>query len=147
VEVSILVFLELALGSLRAMVARRIEHVSILVFLELALGFLYDLMEKLDPECFNPCFLGTCPRIRLPNGRGCNSEWFQSLFSWNLPSDFIVCARPLSVLLSFNPCFLGTCPRIVSALWQPHSLIRFQSLFSWNLPSDPLREINESLIY
>jgi len=63
--------------------------VSILVFLELALGhnsskYLYCSKK----ESFNPCFLGTCPRtIQLPANEQLPGREFQSLFSWNLPSD------------------------------------------------------------
>ena len=96
-------------------------------------------MEKqaFDSVGFNPCFLGTCPRtFRAVYNRSLDI-WFQSLFSWNLPSDYR-CHRShtttrshlVSILVflelalgpnclgvvveslcGFNPCFLGTCPR------------------------------------
>ncbi len=107
--VSILVFVELALGLGRHFQSLRLILVSILVFVELALG----------PQA----------------GRSCARCAFQSLFSWNLPSDWAT--RPgsrrrseVSILVfvelalgpeptsakkhekkSFNPCFRGTCPR------------------------------------
>ncbi len=37
---------------------------------------------------------------------------FQSLFSWNLPSDVMGNAHVGGDAISFNPCFLGTCPRM-----------------------------------
>ncbi len=61
--------------------------------------------------CFNPCFLGTCPRSYC--------------YARDIATRF----------MRFNPCFLGTCPRrrLVNVLLL--IVIRFQSLFSWNLPS------------
>ena len=85
--VSILVFLELALGPNRREIASRArEPVSILVFLELALGPPRKLVVTSSEESFNPCFLGTCPRTWMEKSR-----------------------RGASTC--FNPCFLGTCPR------------------------------------
>jgi len=59
---------------------------------------------------FNPCFLGTRPRTPPCPCRPRNLWEFQSLFSWNSPSDlwlvYTYVIRP-----SFNPCFLGTRPR------------------------------------
>ena len=93
---------------------------------------------------FNPCFLGTCPRtyevIDIEDG---NYLLFQSLFSWNLPSDSLTRRCPIAMIPGmmfqslfswnlpsddrsshrdpsrwncFNPCFLGTCPRTVIAI-------------------------------
>jgi len=112
------------------------SRVSILVFLELALGSGRESVLIGYCRCFNPCFLGTCPRIRPGVGADRILPMFQSLFSWNLPSDGIRAKRtetelsvsilvflelalglgcgtlhPLRVL-GFNPCFLGTCPRM-----------------------------------
>ncbi len=115
--VSILVFLELALGFILfdpispAFVSFNpcflgtcprmadyyggvpLDVVSILVFLELALGFSSFRISLAQRRCFNPCFLGTCPRI-------CNVVW-------------VNCVYPC-----FNPCFLGTCPRIKKAIFE-----------------------------
>ena len=109
IAVSILVFLELALGhqwnvsdahkfqSLFSwnlpsdetrMLTRYQYLVSILVFLELALGRLRILLLMWQHKCFNPCFLGTCPRTVMNLGNTPGAR-FQSLFSWNLPSDKI----------------------------------------------------------
>ena len=62
---------------------------------------------------FNPCFLGTCPRTVLLACMRYNLIGFQSLFSWNLPSDppAYYSVDILGKESSFNPCFLGTCPR------------------------------------
>jgi len=88
--VSILVFLELALGRnvwatsqshIRSFnpcflgtrprtstfqSSQRMTRVSILVFLELALGLLPTLLSSFSFCCFNPCFLGTRPRTVGP---------------------------------------------------------------------------------
>ena len=108
---------------------------------------------------FNPCFLGTCPRIpaywngpndpplfqslfswNLPSDSELAVGWllcavFQSLFSWNLPSDLAASCTARRSTGGFNPCFLGTCPRILHQI-ASNSSKAFQSLFSWNLPSD-----------
>ena len=133
--------------------------VSILVFLELALGQHLQFGHCRQSLGFNPCFLGTCPRT-LAKIEDKQAECvFQSLFSWNLPSDFerqcfrfdrisfnpcflgtcprTATSRPSSIrAASFNPCFLGTCPRTMSKVIFHEVWIEFQSLFSWNLPSD-----------
>ena len=60
--VSILVFVELALGP---SVEREIEQtmvVSILVFVELALGRKFQYLEAYCMDGFNPCFRGTRSR-------------------------------------------------------------------------------------
>ena len=162
-SVSILVFLELALGCQSSWVHwGSVLGVSILVFLELALGSEIKLLPTRLLQCFNPCFLGTCPRIshlcRPPSGwvtvsilvflelaLGWEADYsqvpqvvFQSLFSWNLPSDAAYFIGTEGSTPRFNPCFLGTCPRISSRRRTPRQLFGFQSLFSWNLPSDSL---------
>ena len=134
--------------------------VSILVFLELALGFIVTIGNLYGRPRFNPCFLGTCPRMIADTVFQMGRAKFQSLFSWNLPSDserfffsYLIIFVSILVFLelalgsgpntseypsfsSFNPCFLGTCPRIAQK-WMVQELSReFQSLFSWNLPSD-----------
>ena len=109
--VSILVFLELALGQRESRLQAIPRQVSILVFLELALGPRVGAPGKPHPRSFNPCFLGTCPRTTssvVSIGAPCG---FQSLFSWNLPSDF-------------------------DGRFMYFAAFKFQSLFSWNLPSD-----------
>ena|GEM_PF-1018554 len=142
-KVSILVFLELALGQYQpGRPPCRVRRVSILVFLELALGRRTPGCLANSTSCFNPCFLGTCPRTRNPG--------------WH---HLLKCC--------FNPCFLGTCPRTYDSvakcrisdrvsilvflelalglidmlLCYPCSA-KFQSLFSWNLPSDSFEEVN-----
>ena len=184
--VSILVFLELALGRLTIVVSgitswfqslfswnlpsdivdeyteQLPRRVSILVFLELALGRITAILAAFVILGFNPCFLGTCPRTIFGTAHIQELALFQSLFSWNLPSDKLtnMCYKmywfrfqslfswnlpsdsnqPLTLsmpIFCFNPCFLGTCPRTVYCLARTCKiLILFQSLFSWNLPSD-----------
>ena len=160
IKVSILVFLELALGhwSPKTTIYRdwsfnpcflgtcprtqnRIASsvisstVSILVFLELALGRLMNFAMKIFTNSFNPCFLGTCPRTTSNSSGIFRHLMFQSLFSWNLPSDEKMRAISTS-RKRFNPCFLGTCPRTVYSTHGRMANGKFQSLFSWNLPSD-----------
>ena len=138
-------------------------RVSILVFVELALGQEpYAVRSVIAPlgfnpcfrgtrprttitsawlscfKCFNPCFRGTRPRTRrlLPI-RGPRSAGFQSLFSWNSPSDPEHPAPCLDdhrvSILVFVELALGRGNRIVI----DDPLSAFQSLFSWNSPSDP----------
>ena len=64
-EVSILVFLELALGQFRGSQLFLQVQVSILVFLELALGPTAIQHSDAAALGFNPCFLGTCPRTHI----------------------------------------------------------------------------------
>ena len=115
-----------------------IVRVSILVFLELALGHMDYLLRLADVlHSFNPCFLGTCPRIDQSLHRTADELWFQSLFSWNLPSDCIVgydlIGSTVSVsILVFLELALGSW----SHAFMPSCVSVFQSLFSWNLPSD-----------
>ncbi len=134
-SVSILVFLELALEVEFAFTIQDFHFVSILVFLELALEAAKEGREQKKPS------------------------WFQSLFSWNLPSKltlgdrisfliyvsilvFLELALEVSVPIitacsswGFNPCFLGTCPRSHYFISFYSHFLMFQSLFSWNLPS------------
>ncbi len=67
--VSILVFVELALGLLFPHKFHLWQIiVSILVFVELALGLLYFPFNHLLILCFNPCFRGTRPRTIICAG-------------------------------------------------------------------------------
>ncbi len=87
--VSILVFVELALGQhdLEDAVAY-LWKVSILVFVELALGPFPSIVRTLIWWSFNPCFRGTRPRTAEMRATiGPYMYAFQSLFSWNSPSD------------------------------------------------------------
>ncbi len=140
-EVSILVFVELALDEPPSGKPEHQPTVSILVFVELALDAYLMRSAESSSIRFNPCFRGTCSwwgrvKTRLP-------PWsmFQSLFSWNL---LLMSGCLLLIELfwnSFNPCFRGTCSWWLNI---PHSsllLFMFQSLFSWNLllMSSPIR--------
>ncbi len=133
--------------------------VSILVFLELALGLRPSSMRCLIRPSFNPCFLGTCPRTVKSDTDALSNTSFNPCFLGTCPRTKIVEFKP-PFSVSFNPCFLGTCPRTsgpepiryrlqVSILVflelalglydtdRPVNLLTwFQSLFSWNLPSD-----------
>ena len=101
---------------------------------------LADIRIRSKHQGFNPCFLGTCPRTQRSCFLACRYVWFQSLFSWNLPSDghangydrfldrvsilvFLELAlgpiswnSALSASVCFNPCFLGTCPRTLTSM-------------------------------
>ncbi len=111
--VSILVFVELALGLWGSHAqATPVAQVSILVFVELALGH----------------------EISIPPTIGYIE--FQSLFSWNSPSDWTPTSKSGSRIASFNPCFRGTRPRTISGGRHGSRPAEFQSLFSWNSPSD-----------
>ena len=85
--------------------------VSILVFVEVALGQnMAKLSRKLTGR-FNPCFRGSRPRTSYMAGDTQGSS-------------------------SFNPCFRGSRPRTDGGLQRrPHGP-EFQSLFSWKSPSD-----------
>ncbi len=86
--VSILVFVELALGPVRPVIFLLLSHVSILVFVELALGLWISWPPTYrSSDSFNPCFRGTCPRTLPSIVKAVKESGFQSLFSWNLPSD------------------------------------------------------------
>ncbi len=90
--VSILVFVEVALGHSRGTKHPTASGVSILVFVEVALGPDNHNLLILVHLSFNPCFRGSRPRTspshtpQIP-GRG------------------------------FNPCFRGSRPRTVLRLW------------------------------
>ena len=110
--------------------------VLILVFVELALGDQKQNSVKL------------------------NYKWFQSLFLWNSPSEFLPVrefhtyyevsilvfvelalgdsssARSEDLPVGFNPCFCGTRPRSHTYKIDASQHIGFQSLFLWNSPSE-----------
>ena len=131
-QVSILVFVELALDDYDWHCVWVAHKVSILVFVELALDvscrviherahrfqslFSWNLllMPRIIPcryseYCFNPCFRGTC-------------SWCLCLYDWRISWTsvsilvFVELALDVSMIspaefsdLSFNPCFRGTC--------------------------------------
>ena len=109
--VSILVFLELALGLGARLEDNPYVDVSILVFLELALGLACN-----GPARHEDGMVSILVFLELALGHHPVpiSPWvkalFQSLFSWNLPSDSRLQRHRLRPEC-FNPCFLGTCPR------------------------------------
>ena len=157
-EVSILVFVELALDVSSDEWQREWQHVSILVFVELAL----DADPRAALGQFSRVSILVFVELALDDATA--ASWnvsiklFQSLFSWNL---LLMCTRhfgPSRYRICFNPCFRGTCSWWASARWPRshspvsfnpcfrgtcswcvgvHDLIRhqpvFQSLFSWNL--------------
>jgi len=135
-DVSILVFLELALGLDRPEGFSSPARVSILVFLELALGPWTSRVISILRLRFNPCFLGTRPRTKVFGSRSASYLEFQSLFSWNSPSDSMegnrYYPRPRVSILVFLELALGLEAGKSSTL----TLSWFQSLFSWNSPSD-----------
>jgi len=112
--VSILVFLELALGYHISRSSSGGRMVSILVFLELALGFNPGDILSTPSGGFNPCFLGTCPRIFRSSLKTASSGSFNPCFLGTCPRMRRCCAYLVAYRKSFNPCFLGTCPRMTS---------------------------------
>ena len=137
------------------------RKVSILVFLELALGPRLSSMTSPHRMSFNPCFLGTCPwtynTLAVPGARKSFNPCFLGTCPWTA---FLSCftalyiqrfnpcflgtcpwtitfkSTPCSLAVSFNPCFLGTCPWTSNIVIDGNLLYQFQSLFSWNLPLD-----------
>ncbi len=70
-QVSILVFVELALDGIWARQHLPSHKVSILVFVELALDEPGRLIRKSLPKGFNPCFRGTCSWCEKHDLRAC----------------------------------------------------------------------------
>jgi uncharacterized protein (DUF433 family) len=136
-KVSILVFVEPALGRYRILPA----HVSVTEFQSLfswnpPSDLLTSSAPWLPPCRFNPCFRGTRPRtLRLK--RKCNDNLAVSILVFVEPAlgrRIVMSLQPLS--WSFNPCFRGTRPRTYAISYSVHPRFAFQSLFSWNPPSD-----------
>ena len=156
--------MELALGPGFDLSCHEALTVSILVFVELALGLVHSGMERsvfrmfqslflwnLPSDAtysppryttyirFNPCFCGTCPRTSLDPPVGHVPSVFQSLFLWNLPSDLLACH---DLAAKFHVSILVFVELALGPL-RPENAIsispRFQSLFLWNLPSDVIR--------
>jgi len=136
-------------------------QVSILVFLELALGPNLARATSIQPMSFNPCFLGTRPRTVAVAGQSRQCASFNPCFLGTRPRT-VANRFKLRFGTGFNPCFLGTRPRTMSLRLRPMSLhvsilvflelalghlpdasaapaFWFQSLFSWNSPSDPFQ--------
>ena len=112
------------------------QEVSILVFVELALG--HKCLNRIifTTIGFNPCFCGTCPRTwaqawSMPFGPS-----FNPCFCGTCPRTRGSRATSPSRESSFNPCFCGTCPRTEARSTKSSKKVPFQSLFLWNLPSD-----------
>ncbi len=113
------------------------HQVSILVFVELALGHRSPPCLFLLLQCFNPCFRGTCPRTPGRVG-GCRPMLPVSILVFvELALGQMQQGTSCKKSYSFNPCFRGTCPRTARRFREARGEgRRFQSLFSWNLPSD-----------
>ena len=85
------------------------SQVSILVFVELALGRSSQPLGSNNQVSFNPCFCGTCPRTLAYSSFRWPGREFQSLFLWNLPSDIdCPCYGRLTVM--FQSLFLWNLP-------------------------------------
>ncbi len=155
-KVSILVFVELALGRRCYNSSPRLVVVSILVFVELALGPEFVPALHIEPRSFNPCFRGTCPRtglegpppaaqrrvsilvfVELALGRYHSNCRLLRLFCFN-PCFRGTCPRTLTQSMRkvgmncFNPCFRGTCPRTITSIedgfWRQVSILVFVEL-------------------
>ncbi len=80
--------------------------------------FSWNLPSKYDKgecilisyPCFNPCFLGTCPRRRDTAFSTLTSGYVSILVFLELALE-ATDALPGYKIIGFNPCFLGTCPR------------------------------------
>jgi len=94
-------------------------QVSILVFVELALDELDQFLPIFLPSCFNPCFRGTCSWWTTLTNLYVLHLKFQSLFSWNLLLMISLASTGIKYF-SFNPCFRGTC-----SWWGGGVLLRF----------------------
>ena len=67
---------------------------------------------------------------------------FQSLFSWNSPSDSAG-QRPIEPSkISFNPCFRGTRPRTISHITSPTFYLGFNPCFRGTRPRTPTDNID-----
>ena len=90
VGVSILVFVEVALGHGSGGSLQSRHRVSILVFVEVALGHSRPASNRQANLSFNPCFRGSRPRT-LEEREILERQlaMFQSLFSWKSPSDLV----------------------------------------------------------
>ncbi len=89
--------------------------VSILVFVELALGHNKLTFSGFAQFSFNPCFRGTCPRtvvFLLATGA---IDSFNPCFRGTCPRTVSSDTPWPERCRSFNPCFRGTCPRTVSS--------------------------------
>ena len=76
--------------------------------------------------------LGLCPTESIAFA----FLWFQSLFSWNLPSDSELGRLLLRRETGFQSLFSWNLPSDDDPKTGDTFLSLFQSLFSWNLPSD-----------
>ncbi len=111
--------------------------VSILVFLELALREARDVLYWRGWWGFNPCFLGTCPQSLMSCSSSLTALVFQSLFSWNLPSESDWMDIGMGTGHTFQSLFSWNLPS--ESDWMDIGMgtgHTFQSLFSWNLPSE-----------
>jgi len=133
-QVSILVFVELALDAVWSLRCIQTKIVSILVFVELALDDPAGCIMDWSFLCFNPCFRGTCSWCTRCHNYIQKNYRFQSLFSWNLllmrGSHWLLLGPLHGVsILVFVELALDGC----DFLDRRGFLALFQSLFSWNL--------------
>ncbi len=95
---------------------------------------------------FQSLFSWNLPSELETNNSTQRTIMFQSLFSWNLPSEMGNLYGLEWKASCFNPCFLGTCPQSQALEAEKQKLIRFQSLFSWNLPSEMQTHFSPSIL-
>jgi len=159
-DVSILVFMDLALEGSDALDYIHDVGVSILVFMDLALEDMHFLkLKHLLYSLFQSLFLWIL-LSKINSYFSASQQFvFQSLFLWILLSkkwrgrDFET-RQLVSILvfmdlaledllwqllpmlqLSFNPCFYGSCSRSFSSEYERFDEFSFQSLFLWILLS------------
>ena len=85
-------------------------------------------------------FLESALKQCIKGGRLFNSIRFQSLFSWNLPSNQYGAERLMQARLVSILVFLESALKPAWRTLNRLSWIKFQSLFSWNLPSNNERQ-------
>ena len=138
----------------------RDPEVSILVFVEVALGRASQSMSRSPSTCFNPCFRGSRPRTD-GKSRFCRERprvsilvFVEVALGLNSPAGsaprsvvsilvFVEVAlgqypdwKAVEEIRGFNPCFRGSRPRTEMLDYSIEPARWFQSLFSWKSPSD-----------
>ncbi len=103
--------------------------VSILVLVDLAHELKKSLEKVSRSSCFNPCFSGSCSRIRQLRKRKRIRKSFNPCFSGSC-SRMISSAGSAMTAASFNPCFSGSCSRITSWTTGLTRILCFNPCFS-----------------
>ncbi len=102
--------------------------------------------KRLTLMSFNPCFSGSCSRIKQKTDNLRTYFQFQSLFQWILLANVLKTRRFRFSGWSFNPCFSGSCSRISREGAHPPELVMFQSLFQWILLANSCIRIDDEIM-